>query len=80
VPSERCSTEEQSKNTVDRRVVSSDVVRGVHQVTRHNNPINNIQSTAPQLSISQKALGTLLKDGNVMPKHVRATIHNKLNE
>jgi hypothetical protein len=28
------------------------------------------------LSISQKALGTLPEDGNVMPKHVGATIHN----
>jgi hypothetical protein len=28
------------------------------------------------LSISQKALGTLLEDGNVMPKHVAATTHN----
>jgi hypothetical protein len=28
------------------------------------------------LSISQKALGTLPDDGNVMPKHVAATIHN----
>jgi hypothetical protein len=28
------------------------------------------------LSISQKALGTLPEDGNVMPKHVEATIHN----
>jgi hypothetical protein len=35
-----------------------------------------ILSTAPQLSISQKALGTLLEDGNMMPKHVVATIHN----
>jgi hypothetical protein len=33
-----------------------------------------------QLSISQKALGTLPEDGNVMPKHVGATIHNKMNE
>jgi hypothetical protein len=33
-------------------------------------------STAPQLNISQKALGTLPEDGNVMPKHVGATIHN----
>jgi hypothetical protein len=32
--------------------------------------------TAPQLSISQKGLGTLPEDGNVMPKHVRTTIHN----
>jgi hypothetical protein len=30
----------------------------------------------PQLSISQKALGTLPEDGNVMSKHVGATIHN----
>ena len=42
--------------------MSSDVVRGAHHVT--------------QLSISQKALGTLPEDGNVMPKHVGATIHN----
>jgi hypothetical protein len=28
------------------------------------------------LSISQKALGTIPEDGNVMPKHVGATIHN----
>jgi hypothetical protein len=34
------------------------------------------------LIISQKALGTLPEDGNVMPKHVGATIYilNKLNE
>jgi hypothetical protein len=48
----------------------------MHHVTRHNTPIHNILSTAPQLSISQKALGTLPEDGNVMPKHVGATIHN----
>jgi hypothetical protein len=40
-------------------------------VTRHN-----ILSTAPQFSISQKALGTLPEDSNAMPKHVGATIHN----
>jgi hypothetical protein len=46
-------------------------------VTRHNTHIHNILSTDPQLSISQKALGTLHEDGNVMPKHVTlATIHN----
>jgi hypothetical protein len=50
------------QNIVDRRVVSSGVVR------------------APQLSISQKALGTLPEDGNVMSKHVGATIHNQLTE
>jgi hypothetical protein len=38
--------------------------------------IHNILSTAPQLSIPQKALGMLTEDGNVMPKHVGATIHN----
>jgi hypothetical protein len=54
------------------RVVSSDVVRGAHHVTL----IHNILSTAPQLSISQKALGTLPEDGNVTPKHVGATTHN----
>jgi hypothetical protein len=51
------------------------VVR-VHHVTRHNTPIHNILSTAPQLSISQKALGTLPEDGNAMPKGVGATIRN----
>jgi hypothetical protein len=51
------------------------VVR-THHVNRHNIPIPNILSTDPQLSISQKALGTLLEDGNVMPKHVGDTIHN----
>jgi hypothetical protein len=55
-----------------------------HHVTRNNTPIHNILSTAPQLNISQKALGTLPEDSNVMPKHVGATIHtlviNKLNE
>jgi hypothetical protein len=45
--------------------VSSDVV-----------PIHSILWTAPQLSISQKALGMLPEDGNVMPKHVGATIRN----
>jgi hypothetical protein len=47
-----------------------------HHVTVHNKPIHNILSTAPQLTISQKALGTLSEDDNVMPKHVGATINN----
>jgi hypothetical protein len=47
-----------------------------HHVTKHNTPIHNILSTDPQLSISQKALGTLPEDGNIMPKHIGATIHN----
>jgi hypothetical protein len=42
--------------------VSSDVVR------------DDLLSTAPQWSISQKAPGTLPEDGNAMPKHVGATI------
>src|SRR5215467_7599031 len=76
VPSERCYIEEQSIEYCGWAVVSSDLVRGAHHVTRHNTPIHNILSTAPQLSISQKALETLPEDGNVMPKHVGATIHN----
>jgi hypothetical protein len=47
--------------------MSSDVVR---------TPIHNILSTSSHLSISHKALGTLPEDGNVMPKHLGATIHN----
>jgi hypothetical protein len=47
----------------------------VHHATKLYMPIHNILSTAPQLSISQKALGTLPEDGNVMPKHLGATIH-----
>jgi hypothetical protein len=49
---------------VDGCVVFSDVVHG------------DLLLTAPQLSISQKGLGTLPEDGNVMPKDVGATIHN----
>jgi hypothetical protein len=52
--------------------VSSDVVRGDLRSSIHN-----ILSTAAQLSISQKALGTLPEDGNVTPKHVGATLHNQ---
>jgi hypothetical protein len=56
--------------------VPSALVRFTHHVTRHNTPIHNILSTASQLRISQKALGTLPEDDNVMLKHVGATIHN----
>jgi hypothetical protein len=56
------------QNIVDERVVSSDVV-----CTQHAHLY--LLSIAPQLSISQKALGMLPEDGNVMPKHVGATIH-----
>jgi hypothetical protein len=41
-----------------------------------SDPIHNVLSTAAELSISRKALGTLPGDGNVMPKHVGATVHN----
>jgi hypothetical protein len=61
-------------------VLSSNVVRGdlrsPSTTLLDNTPIHNILSTAPELSISQKALGTLREDGNVMLKHVGATIHN----
>jgi hypothetical protein len=46
------------------------------RVRTHNTPIHNILSTAPQVSISQKALGMRPEDGNVMPKYVGPTIHN----
>jgi hypothetical protein len=39
-------------------------------------PIHNILWTAPQLSISQKALRALPENDNVIPKHVGATRHN----
>jgi hypothetical protein len=54
----------------------SSEVMGKHHVTIHNTPIHNILSAAPQLSISQKALGTLPEEDNVKPKHVGATIYN----
>jgi hypothetical protein len=52
-----------------------DVLRA-HHVSRHNTPIHNFLSNAPQLNVSQKALGTLLQDGILMPKFLVATIHN----
>jgi hypothetical protein len=70
---------------VNGHIVCSDVVCGdlvvhyqitTHHVTINNTLIHNILSTAPQFTISQKTLGTLPEDGNVMPKHGGATIHN----
>jgi hypothetical protein len=55
-------------------VLSSDVGRGDLRSPR-TTLIHNILWTAPQLSISQEAPGTLPEDGNVMPKHVGNTIH-----
>jgi hypothetical protein len=57
------------------RAVCSDVVRFTHNVTRHYTPIHNILSTAPQLSISQKALGTPHDDGNEIQTNVLDTKH-----
>jgi hypothetical protein len=51
--------------------VSSDLVRG-DLASPHTTSL----STAPQLSISQKALETFHENGNIMRKHVGATIHN----
>jgi hypothetical protein len=65
VPSERCSIEEQEQSEI-----------ATHHVTKHNMPIHNILSTVPHLSISQKALGTLPNEGNVILKHKVYTIHN----
>jgi hypothetical protein len=59
-----------------RNVASLNRAFRAHHVTRHNAPIHDILSTAPQLIVPQKALGTLRDDCNVMPKHVGATIHN----
>jgi hypothetical protein len=75
VPSERCSIEEQSIEYCGWACCINHVVRA-HHVTRNSTPIHNILSTASQLGISQKALGTLPEDGNATPKHVGATIHN----
>jgi hypothetical protein len=76
VPSERCLIEEQLTEYFGWACCVLGGGACVHHNTRHNTPIRNILSTAPQLSICQKALGTLADDGNVMPKHVGATIHN----
>jgi hypothetical protein len=40
------------------------LVEHAHHATRHNTHIHNILLTAPQLSISEKALGTFPEDGN----------------
>jgi hypothetical protein len=48
-----------------------------HHVTKHNTPIHNILSTAPLLSISQKALGMPSEDENVMPKYAGAITYTR---
>jgi hypothetical protein len=38
--------------------------------------VRNCYYMQRKMSISQKALGKIPEDGNVMPKHVGDTIHN----
>jgi hypothetical protein len=74
VPSEGCSIEEQWTEKlwigvlrpVAWCVASLDIIR----------PSTIFLSTAPQLSISQKALESLPEDGNVTSKYVGVTVHN----
>jgi hypothetical protein len=55
-------------------VVSSGVVVGARHETQHTHPQYSIDcSSIENLSDGTK---TLPEDGNVMPKHVEATIHN----
>src|SRR5215469_9093831 len=77
VSSERCSIEEQSLEYCGCGLLCL-VTWCAPRTTSLDttSPIHNILTTAPQFSISQKTLGTLLEDGNVMRKHVGATIHN----
>jgi hypothetical protein len=42
-------------------LLATSAIIATHHVTRHNTPIHNILPTAPQFSISQKALGIPLK-------------------
>src|SRR5215469_4113744 len=65
VPSERCSIENQSIEYCGCGVLC--LVTWCAE---------RILSAASQLSIFQKALETLPEDGNVMPKHAEATLHN----
>jgi hypothetical protein len=67
VPSERRPIEEQSTEyrgwarCVQRRGAWRSEI-ATHHATKHNTPIHNTPSTAPQFSISQKAPGTLPED------------------
>jgi hypothetical protein len=45
-----------------------------HHVNRHNTPIHN--TLLLNWASHRRHLGTLPEDGNVMSKHVGATIHN----
>ena len=59
--------------------MSSDMVRGAHHVTRHNTPIHNILSTAPQLSIFHKAVSSdVVRTTNHVTRH-NTPIHNLLS-
>jgi hypothetical protein len=48
--------------------------------TKHNTPIHNILSTAPQLSISQKALGMLPEDGSVISQDAKSPVKNLVRQ
>jgi hypothetical protein len=64
-----------SKNMRE-KPTNTPIIHSVYQLCMVAPTRFDILSTAPQLSISQKALRTLPDDGNVMPKHAGATIHN----
>jgi hypothetical protein len=49
---------------------------GVVSCAGGRQPLPDTTHNTPQQSISQKELGTLPDDGNVMPKHVAPTIHH----
>jgi hypothetical protein len=73
VPSERCSVEEQSIQYCGWACCVK--WRDAWRSDRH--------APSPQYSIDcssiehlSEGIGTLLKDGNIMPIHVGATIHN----
>jgi hypothetical protein len=67
MPSERCSIEERSTE------LWTGVLCLVTWWVKCTTPLD---TTRPSTIFSQKALGTLSEDGNVMPKHAGATIHN----
>src|SRR5215469_13814284 len=77
VPSERFSIEEQSIEYCGCGMLCVVTWCAERTMSLHTTcHIHNILSTAPQLKISQKALGMLPEDGNIMPKHVEGSIHN----
>src|SRR5215510_1868836 len=76
VPSERCSIEEQSIEYCGWASCILDVVRGAHHVTRHNTQHPQYSTDSSSVEHLSEGTRTLPENGNVMPKHVGATIHN----